>query len=69
MTNTKVVADDWNSGAIPSPDILFSSNNDRVLYFSEGDNERIRSVSVPHRANEAWKLVENFLRRLLNVFV
>jgi hypothetical protein len=69
MTNTKVVADDRNSRAVPSPDILFSGYNDRDLYFGEGDNEGIRSISVLHSAHEAGKLVENFLCRSLNVFV
>ena len=35
MTNTEMVADDRNSGAVPSPDTLFSSYNDRVLYLRE----------------------------------
>jgi hypothetical protein len=69
MTNTEVVADNGNSRAVPSPDTLFSGYNDRVLYFGEGDNEGIRSISVLHGADEAWKLVENFVRRSLNVFV
>src|SRR5262245_6310302 len=69
MTNTKVVADDRNSRAVPSPDALFSSYNDRVPNFGEGDNEGVRAVSLLHGAHEAWKLSENFLRRPLNVFV
>ncbi len=69
MTDTEVVADDRNPGTVPGPDTLFSSYNDRVLYFRERDNEGIRSIAVLHGAHEAWKLVENFLRRSLNVFV
>ena len=69
VTDAEMVADDGNSGTVPSTYALFFSYNNRLLNFRQGNDKRGRSIPILHRTDEARENVENLLSRSLNVFV
>ena len=69
MTNPELIADIRNPWPILSPATSFTGDNGRRLHFCKRDYKWVRAVAVFHRSDETWKLTQDFLRCVLDVFV